>query len=581
MRLSDLLALFPSDVVFVRLNDRPFDLRRYSGLNPDRWADKPRGRWVAVALASHSEANAADSWPEVFQRIAEAPGTPEAAVLAVVDEVENQPTGLILRLAEDQGLQFVAAFPLQYKLITAALVAVPTENPVSLSRWLKSDALPRESDGSSARLAYSQFVLSDLRRRTVNRQQAYSQDRAHHIEQQVTNSLVKNAEQNARRIERDLRVQHKAAIESLNRQLQVADLRTTANSELYESVRRSSAYRLGNLIGRSLRNPFKAVIGFPRELTRIIRDRGAAAIQAKRAELAVQALEQELIEHPTLIPVPTYDNSRRFGSLLRFPDSSSQDVMPSIAYIANPAYGGLRRSAWQYDLVPNNAIELLERRLPDVLVIDSSAFLPGSPWSGGASAIDPAKTALLVEVMGVARQYSVPCVFRWDSRPSSMPMLTRVAASSDLVVASHGGTADPDQLVIGHGVELDTWLTPRSDPPKAALAVFGSSDLASLRSELPGPETFDALGPDWQVHRFAPSAIHEPATFKQILELSGFAYFPPFDYLHLPVLEALAAGIPVVGSRNMHFKDLHALEDVEWNGRGLVEIQGQASGRAT
>lgn len=114
-----------------------------------------------------------------------------------------------------------------------------------------------------------------------------------------------------------------------------------------------------------------------------------------------------------------------------------------VGYISHPL--GAIEVDWRLDLFPNTVVPILEMVRTDVLVIDASAALAGSPWAGAGSEIDPKRTWDLVEAIRTCRRLEIPTVFRWDVPTHRVPMLRRVAERCDVVVAAEPGLGS-DQL---------------------------------------------------------------------------------------------------------------------------------------
>ena len=350
-------------------------------------------------------------------------------------------------------------------------------------------------------------------------------------------------------------------------QLAQAHRAKRAAEELYRTARTSSAYRLGSLLGESARHPMRAVTGLPKGLSEIVRDRPEAAAQADRSAELVAAVDAATATTPVVRP--RNDLVHRAWTAPAIPPVSEPGVQ--VAHLAHPFHGGTRRSAWQFDLFPGDHIRNLEWRIPDAVVIDASATLPGSPWAGSGSGIGQGMAAMVADVVRWSNRAGIPTVFRWDLPPHQAPVFSRIASSCDLVVTTErGGLASAPLL--RHGVVAGRATDRKS---MRTLTVFPSLELGS--DEGPPGESPEVTAPEgWESQVTDMVIIHSPEDMRHVLSGTGVAVVPATTGVPLVLLESVASGAVTVASVRSELPFVVDPADVGWEDTELISLQDHA-----
>jgi hypothetical protein len=541
MKLAQVFSAFDSNVRFFPVNLGSLDLSTQINADSERWLDSPTGEWIATALVSNKAEGGVGSWHDALNELAALETVPAAAVFLLVDRLEDTDERELLALIAASNLGFIAVVPLEHEFFSAAFIASPDTSSaighqIELSRLLLADALTRSKDSEPVGNAVIEGKFQNVADRNAR-------DAEHH--------------EPARRSEaRDV-----ADIEALRNELTRAQLRTKAANEQFRSVKNSSAYRLGNLLGRSARNPVWAVVGLPKGIAAIVRDRDSAAAQASRARDALSEVEGYGADGRSTVGLHS-GVADALQSRLRFRNgSAARQPAPIVAYVSHPAFGGMRRSTWETDLTPNDYLESLERDLPTAIVVDSAAFMAGSPWAGGATGEDPKKTTAVLELLFAAQRYGIPCVFRWHCAPTMLPGVMRLAQTCDIEVATSDRVGRGRFPPLAQGIALDNWAAPASRPAQHALAMFETTDLVPSRDrgeKVREPQLIDTRGSPHPLPEVAidPAVLGRPRSMRSLLQGTTIARFPAFDGVPLPVIETLALGRPVIGSRSDRFKEV-------------------------
>jgi len=501
--------------------------------------------------------------------------------MLLTDDV-GVPVHSVLELAEQASVQFVSVIPVSDGTVSAALIAIPTERAIPLSTWPDRKPSISATGGEITRAALSEYVLDRANLIAEDRRLREARRRLENVSESLTEARIAAVARDARQREDNLRGSLDAQISDLRRALDRERRQRVAAEQLFRTVKGSSAYQLGSLLGRSVRHPLWAIRGFPRGLLKIIRDRPVAAAQAAKAAEAVISSEQ-IVSSPGPVEMASRavtdpHTPKRPG--LTIPLSfDAWAGAASVAYVSHPFYRGNRRSRWQFDLVPNNCLQLLEAMVPDAVCIDASSSLPGSPWTGAGTGADPTRTQLLVELIRSTHRYGIPCVFRWDIPTSAAPMLMRVSEICDVIVRVGDNIGPSEAPLLPHGVNLAWFLHRQVRRPLRSVAVFARADLHG-RAQQTKQSAVDRIATDWEVHGVEEVTLHKPAAMRHLFTHAGVAVFPSFSGIPLPVLEGLAAGVAVVGPANRHFSEIHDAAVLDWSEESLLAMQQEViSGR--
>ena len=229
-------------------------------------------------------------------------------------------------------------------------------------------------------------------------------------------------------------------------------------------TRQSAAYVVGGLMVRAAKEP-RRLLTLPRDLWRVWRMRRhrkpapRPAASPARAREAVDRDATRLLV-PRIASVPPGRGLSIAGAL------SQETVRAWSPYAAVSA------------ALPHEAVALVETIDPDIVVIDTSAALPGQAWSylGDPSAVDRLLAA--GALVDAAHALGRPVVLLRMTPPSHTAFLDGLAARCDLVLDGPGSS----RRVPWHpGIDpLDT--VPSAPTPTLLCAVRDGNDDAATRA---------------------------------------------------------------------------------------------------
>ena len=226
--------------------------------------------------------------------------------------------------------------------------------------------------------------------------------------------------------------------ERLSRQLRDTRVQLAMTETRLAALEQSSTMRFGRTIANAARKPWPRGALLPRDLYKLWRERGAPKSGAQNAAAALAAAQLADLK----------GTGGRFLSSLTAPGALTL-ADPGLALAGAPASaprlvitGALSAlgcatlvpDAVVHPLLPHDADIVVEATGADLVVIQASALLPGSPW---AHATDPAavdRGRRLARMIVMARALGKPVVLVRDVPPSLMPGIGWLAASCDAVL---------------------------------------------------------------------------------------------------------------------------------------------------
>jgi hypothetical protein len=104
----------------------------------------------------------------------------------------------------------------------------------------------------------------------------------------------------------------------------------------------------------------------------------------------------------------------------------------------------LRFDAQVNDLLPHDAILVLERTDPDLVLVESRALTGSGAWAGAGEPSVADLAARLLEILDVAGELGRPTVLWWSGPRHEAPALIPFASRFDLVVMGAPGPAELD-----------------------------------------------------------------------------------------------------------------------------------------
>ena len=241
-------------------------------------------------------------------------------------------------------------------------------------------------------------------------------------------------------------------------------------------ARASSAYRIGQILIQGARRPARAPVVVPRELARLWKARRASPTPATLDSAAAFAPDET--GDPTLLHV---DLSAHLVTVRDRPVVAGVLARGTTCTVAQAAHLSLLR--------PNDALQIVERTRPDVLLVESAAGRWG-PWAhlGSYGALE--RDRLMLALLERARDSGVPSVLWLDTPDREHPGLMAMSGRFDIVLRSDRATVDGGPWSAGvslrefHPVGLpspehDVALP--SGAPKAMLAFLAAPPAEPLR----------------------------------------------------------------------------------------------------
>jgi hypothetical protein len=226
--------------------------------------------------------------------------------------------------------------------------------------------------------------------------------------------------------------------ERLSRQLRDTRVQLAMTETRLAALEQSSTMRFGRTIANAAKKPWPRGALLPRDLYKLWRERGAPKSGAQNAAAALAAAQLADLK----------GTGGRFLSALTAPGALALSD-PGLALAGAPATAPrlvitgalsvlgcatLVPDAVVHPLLPHDADIVVEATGADLVVIEASALLPGSPW---AHATDPAavdRGRRLARMIVMARALGKPVVLLRDVPHSLMPGIGWLATSCDAVL---------------------------------------------------------------------------------------------------------------------------------------------------
>ena len=226
--------------------------------------------------------------------------------------------------------------------------------------------------------------------------------------------------------------------ERLSRQLRDTRVQLAMTETRLAALEQSSTMRFGRTIANAAKKPWPRGALLPRDLYKLWRERGAPKSGAQNAAAALAAAQLADLK----------GTGGRFLSALTAPGALTL-ADPGLALAGAPSSpprlvitgalsvlgcATLVPDAVVHPLLPHDADIVVEATGADLVVIEASALLPGSPW---AHATDPAavdRGRRLARMIVMARALGKPVVLLRDVPHSLMPGIGWLAASCDAVL---------------------------------------------------------------------------------------------------------------------------------------------------
>lgn len=236
----------------------------------------------------------------------------------------------------------------------------------------------------------------------------------------------------------------------LQQELRKSEARAERAERALDRTQRSASYVVGNLLVKAAKNPRK-LLTLPRDLWRIWRLRGSRRTTSTSGAPARTRRDEILdLDAPRLL----------------IPRTSVAPAAQRSLAIAGALSHRTARAWWPYAAVssalPHEGPALIEAVDADIVVIDTSAALPGESWShlGDPSAVDRMRAA--AALVDAAHAQGRPVVLLRTTPPSHTVFLSELAARCDLVVDGPGSLRENPWHP---GIDPAAWQSPRPRTP--------------------------------------------------------------------------------------------------------------------
>jgi hypothetical protein len=526
MKLPEILAPLNSlETDLVAWPDDRFRLSTYYG--DGTWLATPRGDrpFIAVGSALPGDAEKFVAWALSVG----ASGNGLRAVVALAD-AELTCTTMLLELADDLAVQVTSVVPLDYEVLQVAVLLRRVDQVVMPDRFLRVDAATPPATNAAIRRALSELPFETYRARRAIHERDGARATAAALNEKSAALLERRARDAG---DRALAAATRAAT---TREEQLRDRLFATRSELREMRHRvaglesSVSFQLGHALVEIATKP-SAIRRLPRIAAKAWKERGEYPPPPdlparRRGSKAVAPVTEEV--------------SSSWGAEtdgLRLPLMGL--ATSQVATVSHPAVGPWLCGRWRL-LHPNTALVALNDGGVDLVVIDASAGLVGSPWFGVGTALGAHLQRCLIDLVDRARYLGIATVFRWDIDQRRAPSMRVIAARCDAqVTRPHGLDLG---LVLGAiGPEV---ASERSEAlgvqAAAAKNAQGAAEAVRVRALLQSK--------GHEIVSVAPTVPWQPIEFmRRIASLA--AYVAPWMSLisELPRFAAAIAGVPAAG----------------------------------
>jgi hypothetical protein len=226
--------------------------------------------------------------------------------------------------------------------------------------------------------------------------------------------------------------------ERLSRQLRDTRVQLAMTETRLAALEQSSTMRFGRTIANAAKKPWPRGALLPRDLYKLWRERGAPKSGAQNAAAALAAAQLADLKGTggrflSSLTAPGALALSDPGLALAGPPSSTPRLVITGA-LSLLGCATLVPDAVVHPLLPHDADIVVEATGADLVVIEASALLPGSPW---AYATDPAaadRGRRLARMIVMARALGKPVVLLRDVPHALMPGIGWLAASCDAVL---------------------------------------------------------------------------------------------------------------------------------------------------
>ena len=229
--------------------------------------------------------------------------------------------------------------------------------------------------------------------------------------------------------------------ERLSRQLRDTRVQLAMTQTRLTALEQSATMRFGRTIANAAKKPWPRGALLPRELYKLWRDRGAPKSGAQNAASALASAQLadlkgtggrflSALTAPGLRP--SGDPALALAGLPGVPGEAGGLVITGALSVLGCAT--LAPDATVHPLLPHDADIVVEGTGADLVLVQASALLPGSPW---AYATDPAaadRGRRLARMIVMARALGKPVVLVRDVPHALMPGIGWLATSCDAVL---------------------------------------------------------------------------------------------------------------------------------------------------
>ena len=229
----------------------------------------------------------------------------------------------------------------------------------------------------------------------------------------------------------------RAELRRLDRRLREAQERLSALEE-------STSYRLGHSLVEAARSPRQSIHALT-DVVRIWRGRSALRGRVKPARSRTQVDSLSAWYEAIRISPERILLAHSAGA------AGARTRLVLAGVMRDETAAALEPDAFVHRMGPNDALFVLERADPDVVLIETGAFGAGRAWAYAGHPSATERDLRLLEILDAARVMGRPSVLWWTAASPEPVGIDRLASRFDLVLS---GAPDREAEVWAPGVQL-------------------------------------------------------------------------------------------------------------------------------
>jgi hypothetical protein len=353
-------------------------------------------------------------------------GTGARLLVASGHPLDDTPFHRLLDQLTVASAQVLHAAPLDYALLHAGIVAEAVDRLLPAYDVAGAPVGPRDAEPELRQLLRlsNERTVSDLalRRAQLRLAQEEAESRRHR------EALEQAAHDRARVTQIEARARADAAERTrLQRRLREVSAEAEAAERRRSALEASASMRVGRLLVGTVHRPRRAV-RLPAEAYALWRQRTDRAPALRRRAPATPR------RTPAEVPREPFT---AFSAVQLGP----RDSVVITGVLSRATARALSSAAVVNPTTPHDALSVLRRTDPDLLLVDVAAAAPNEPWAYVGTLVAPDRDRALLELLAEARTRGVPVVVWSSVRRATHPGLDSLLAGDDVLL---GSPADPD-----------------------------------------------------------------------------------------------------------------------------------------